>query len=174
MLFQKLFMFLIKITIFPICLLFYSLYVWISKYNCYCRPPENIKPVDWYSELGLDPAIQTSLSIQNFKLSTKDFNESHFTHKEFVSKRYYKTRTKCLTLRRRFYVLRQLCYLMYHDSNKYVMNQTCEYCNEQFVYLEKIIFPNNCKNHPENFRKQKFLVQRRPTDTSDLVNLKSP
>mmetsp|Transcript_15920 Transcript_15920/g.20108 ORF Transcript_15920/g.20108 Transcript_15920/m.20108 type:complete len:80 (+) Transcript_15920:1604-1843(+) len=67
-----------------------------------------------------------------------------------MTRRFYRTRTKCIKFKSRFYVFKQLWYLMYHDSNKYVVNQTCEYCNEQLTYLEKIIFPNYCENNPEN------------------------
>ena len=47
-------------------------------------------------------------------------------------------------------MVKQLWYLMYHDNNKYIVNQTCEFCNEQLGYLEKIIFPPSCKNNPAN------------------------
>ena len=36
---------------------------------------------------------------------------------------------------------------MYHDRNPYINNQHCEYCGEEFIKFEKIIFPLNCKNN---------------------------
>ena len=38
---------------------------------------------------------------------------------------------------------------MYHDENKYITNQTCEYCNQEFLMFDKIIFPKNCENYPK-------------------------
>ena len=35
---------------------------------------------------------------------------------------------------------------MYNDENKWIRNQTCEYCNEQLHMFEKIIFPTGCRN----------------------------
>ena len=35
---------------------------------------------------------------------------------------------------------------MLHDENKYISNQTCEFCNEPFRMFEKIIFPKECVN----------------------------
>mgnify|MGYP006922974138 CR=1 FL=1 len=36
---------------------------------------------------------------------------------------------------------------MYHDENKYIENQTCEYCNEAFVMFDKVMFPSSCVNN---------------------------
>ena len=64
-----------------------------------------------------------------------------------MTRKYYRSMKRCLKLRARLYVVKQLWYLMYHDDNKYILNQTCEFCNEQFRYLEKIIFPKTCENY---------------------------
>ncbi len=36
---------------------------------------------------------------------------------------------------------------MYSDENKYVTHQTCEYCDEQLMLFEKMIFPQKCLNN---------------------------
>ena len=42
---------------------------------------------------------------------------------------------------------------MYHDENKYIKNQTCEYCNQEFLMFDKIIFPKDCLNYPRGPKK---------------------
>ena len=39
--------------------------------------------------------------------------------------------------------------LMYHDRNKYMNYQPCEYCGEPFHLYEKLVFPKNCQNNPK-------------------------
>ena len=46
---------------------------------------------------------------------------------------------------------------MYHDENKHIKNQTCEYCNQEFLMFDKIIFPKNCENYPKESNNSKFI-----------------
>lgn len=89
--------------------------------------------------MGLDPLV----TITDPANEDKD-------ERVFLNKRWYKTRDKCIGLRKLIYPVKQWLSLMYFDQNKFLINQTCEYCNEQFMIFEKIIFPLECQNNPEN------------------------
>ena len=88
--------------------------------------------------------------------------------------RYFpKSSKKCLGCRVFFYPLTQWLSLMYHDTNKYVVNQTCEYCNEQLLMFEKIIFPKDCENNrrEEELKKnaEERLMQVEVHDNSGVI-----
>ena len=68
LLFQKLFMFGVKITLFPISILLYLILVCICKRKCSCYSIDgpHDEPIDWYHQLGLDPPVDLDLDDIKF------------------------------------------------------------------------------------------------------------
>ena len=74
LLFQKVFMFLLKLAVFPLVVAIFGLGVCCKRMCCFVRKKE---PIDWYMQMGLDPKIITTTNTGDKVI-------------EFVSRRYYK------------------------------------------------------------------------------------
>ena len=49
-----------------------------------------------------------------------------------------------------FYPVVQWFSIMLYGENRFKKNRVCEYCNEEFMMFEKIIYPQKCRFHKIN------------------------
>lgn len=167
LLFQKIVLFVVKVILFPFTFGLYMLYTCICRNKCRCKGHRDGAmgqfrgqvQIDVYRNLGLDPVVASgpggATPVKPNKSGNSPMESSQTPtgtpgarrYTEFQNKRFYRSKDSCIRLKIVAHLVKQWASLMFHDENKYIENQTCEYCNEEFVMFDKVIFPGACVNN---------------------------